>query len=551
MNMKKTFIQHLVRATMFVCTTFLWLPTAWAQLDSIPIIGTAIDTTKVYDGTTSAHIATLGSWPLLPYSQVTIDAEAHYLDASVGNNKPVIVTFSLSGPDAFHYATPPSLILHADITPRGLMADSVVLQSSREYDGTTTCNVLSSGTLHGVLPNDTIGHSVTAHYSTPSVGFFKIVTVTHHLTGPHAANYTVLDSTFYRANIQRRTVSPSSVYIYTTKEYDGTDTANIPAQPQLNNAVEGDDISLHLTANFDTPEVGDNKTIYLHYQLLGADSINYRLTADSIYTTLGRIIPTLILDALGGDQPIVATAYGYCQRDSITFRYHVLQGELQTYSILFSEEAHAAGFTDALMLPCNDSEEIITYPFLPVTPGHYNATIELVSAGHVARQYPVAFNINLPSDYLVLAFNDVISIDNSGRLDNQPSRFHSYQWYRDGEAIPNATKPYYQEHGGLNGKYSVMVNLGTDDEAMVCPLILQPIAKPTVSLMPSPVVTTTTVTLQGFAGTQHQLQVFNSHGTMVFSTSFQGERHLLDLTTLPQGTYLITVDGHAAKTLKL
>ena len=47
---------------MFVCMTLLLLPTAWAQLDSIPITGTAIDTTKVYDGTTTAHIVTASSY---------------------------------------------------------------------------------------------------------------------------------------------------------------------------------------------------------------------------------------------------------------------------------------------------------------------------------------------------------------------------------------------------------------------------------------------------------------------------------------------------------
>ena len=549
--MKKTLIQHVMQTTMFVCMTFLLLPTAWAQLDSIPISGTAIDTTKVYDGTTIAHIVTMGNWPLLPYSQVSIDAEAHYLDASVGEDKPVVVTFSLSGADAYHYVTPPSITLYADITPRQLVADSLVLQTSREYDGTTICNVISPGVLHGVLPDDTVYHSAVAQYSSPDASLLKLVTVTHTLFGPQAANYIVTDSSLYFASIQRRTVSPSSVNIYTVKEYDGTDTVNVLEQPLLNNAIPTDDIGVLFTANYDTPEVGDNKTIYLHYQLLGADTSNYHLIADSIHTSQGRIIPILILDTLDGDQPIVTTAYGYCQGEDITFRYHVRQGELQSYSILFSDEAHAAGLSDAILLPCSNTDETIQYHFSETPAGHYHATIELVSAGHVVRQYPVTFNINMSNQYLVLAFDDVISIDNSGRLDNQPNRFHTYQWYHNGEAIPNATKPYYQERGNLNGQYAVMVNLSTDDEAMICPLTFELPDKATISLRPSPVVTNTTISLQGFKNQQHQLQVFNSHGIVVLHTSFQGEQHLLDLSSLPQGTYLISVDGHAAKTLKL
>lgn len=101
--MNMTIIHKVMRAAMLACMTFLLQPSAWAQLDTIPITGTLIDTTKVYDGTTSANIVTLGEIPVLPYNLVSISAEAHYLDASVGDDKPVIVTFSLSGDDAYHY----------------------------------------------------------------------------------------------------------------------------------------------------------------------------------------------------------------------------------------------------------------------------------------------------------------------------------------------------------------------------------------------------------------------------------------------------------------
>ena len=168
------------------------------------------------------------------------------------------------------------------------------------------------------------------------------------------------------------------------------------------------------------------------------------------------------------------------------------------------------------------------------------------------RNYPFSFNVNLDNAYFVIPFDDVISIDNSGRLDGQPDRFRTFQWYHNDELIPNADKPYYQELGGLTGKYTVMVNMGTDDEAMVCPTnIYNTTVKATISLMPSPVVATTTVKLQGFEETQHLLQVFNSYGVVVLTTTFEGSQYLLDLSSLPQGTYLVTIDGLSTKTLKL
>ena len=235
----------------------------------------------------------------------------------------------------------------------------------------------------------------------------------------------------------------------------------------------------------------------------------------------------------------------------MTLRYHLRQGEPAYYRILFSEGEVAVGF-DTNWVEISATDSLITFPVPNGCPAKtYYATIEFQSAAGIASFYPISFRINLPNDYLVKTFDDVVSIDNSGRLDGQPNRFRTFQWLHNDEAIPNANKPYYQAIDGLEGKYAVMVNLGTDDEAMVCPATFYPDDKAVVKLMPSPVVTSTKVELQGFEEGHHQLQVFNSHGVVVHSATFEGSQHQLDLTTLPQGTYLVTVDGRSTKTLKL
>ena len=548
--MNKALFHKVMRTAVFFCMTILLQPSAWAQLDTIHISGTAIDTTKVYDGTTTANITTLGNWSLLPHNQVYISAEAHYLDASVGEDKPVVVTFSLSGDDAYFYQTPSSIILYADITPRQLTVDSVAFQTSREYDGTTHCEVLSNGILQGILPNDTVDQTVTANYVSPNAAGFISVIVSHNLIGPQADNYYVYDPNIYWASITRRTVTPTGLSIQYIKEYDGTDTAHILQQPVLENTIADDDISILTTANFDSPEVGDDKTIYIHHQLLGADTDNYFLVADDIYPIKGKIVLPLIFDTLEGDQQFVPSAYGYCNGEQVTLRYHLRQGEPAYYRICFSESEVAVGF-DTNWVEISATDSLITFPVpnnCPAKP--YQATIEFQSAAGISSFYPISFRINLPNEYLVMAFDDVISIDNSGRLDGQPNRFRTFQWLHNGETIPNATKPYYQAMGGLDGTYAVMVNLGTDDESMVCPTTIYT-TKSTIHLMPSPVVATTTVKLQGFDEGLHQLKVFNSHGIMVHSATFEGSQHMLDLSALQQGTYLVTVDGHCTKTIKL
>ena len=553
--MEKNFLNRIMKGVMIVVMTLFLQTPLRAQLDSISISGTIIDTTKVYDGTTIANIVTVGEYPLLPYSQVLINAEAHYLDPAVGNDKPVVVTFSVTGPDAFHYQTPASIILSADITPRELTADSVVLQSFREYDGTTVCQVLSDGVLNGILPGDTVGQTVTAYHSTPFASpFIRTVTVTHTLTGPQSGNYFVTDTNIYRSTINPRTVTATKDYLIKyIKEYDGSDSAQVLEQPTLENTIAGDDIDVYVEAHFDSPEVGDEKTIYTYHHLTGSESNNYSLVADSTYYLKGRIVLPIILDPVDGERFIASSAYGYCQDEQVVLRYRLRQGEPR-YRIFFSEEAQAAGFyfdTNAWVAPSAD-DSLIVFPVPAGCPaGRYSAAVEMRNPADNAILLPCTFAIDMPNSYLVQTFDDVISIDNSGRLDGQPNRFHSFQWLHNDVAIPNANKPYYQEAGGLDGKYAVMVNMGSEDEAMICPLFFTPAGKATVQLMPSPVSTTTTVRLHGFADGQHQLQVFNSHGVAVYAIPFEGTQHLLDLSALPQGTYLITVDGHSTKTLKL
>ncbi|MBO4599204.1 MAG: hypothetical protein J5641_00540 [Bacteroidales bacterium] len=547
------FFPRNLRATMWVGIMLMLTPSAWSQID-IHLTGTQIDSTKVYDGTTHANIVTLGELPLLPYNQVSIAAEAHYIDASVGQDKPVVVSFSLSGADAGYYNTPSDTILYADITPRQLVADSVQLQSIRQYDGTTYCEVLNEGILIGVLEGDTVYQTVTAAFPSPNCANFTSITVSHHLSEPQGGNYIVLDNALYLGSILKRRVVPQMLFVKSVKEYDGTDTAMVNRQPTPNHVVGSDELGIYATANFDSPEVGDDKTIFTHFRLTGADSANYFVVADSVYEFLGRIIPPITLDTFEDGSQIVADAEGYCPHSIGRLHFRILTGEPFEYRILFSEEAQAAGFTDTSHHDISALDSIISFAVFDNTPpGLYSLTVEFTSIAGNTTYFPATFRINMPNSYLVQTFDDVISIDNSGRLDGYPNRFHTFQWYHNGEEIPAANKPYYQEIGGLTGEYSLLVNRNQEDENKICPksdFVTMP-APTEVLLIPSPVTTTTMVKLQGFADGQHTLQLFNSYGILLFTTTFEGRYHQLDLSTLPQGTYLVTVDGTSAKTLKL
>ena len=270
-------------AALLVCMTCMLLPSAWSQIDTISIVGTQIDSAKVYDGTLFAHGISLGTPTPALTPGLSISANARYLDPNVGTHKPVVVTYYLSGPGASNYFISNDT-LYADITPRPLFADSVVLQASRPYDRTTDCTVLNEGVISGIVDGDTVMQTVTAHFNDPDAANFKPVTVTHTLYGPQAANYSVIDIRAYHARITKRNALPWFLYIKEAKEYDGTDSAQI-THVELDNVFNEDDVQLIASANYDSPEIGDNKIITAHFALSGNDTANYFVITDSASTT--------------------------------------------------------------------------------------------------------------------------------------------------------------------------------------------------------------------------------------------------------------------------
>ena len=165
----------------------------------------------------------------------------------------------------------------------------------------------------------------------------------------------------------------------------------------------------------------------------------------------------------------------------------------------------------------------------------------------VTKPHPVSFTVNLSKNYLVAIFEDVVSIDNRSDL------FNSYQWFHNGKMIYGATKPYYQEMGGLTGSYYVKVNTDTDNEMRTCSREKwDELARRTKSLSISrnPVKTEATVTLHNFEEAQHTLSIINQLGTTVLTERFTEEQIELNTAPLPAGNYIINVDGISLKVIK-
>src|SRR5690606_3306680 len=73
-------------------------------------------------------------------------------------------------------------------------------------------------------------------------------------------------------------------------------------------------------------------------------------------------------------------------------------------------------------------------------------------------------------------------------FDNSSASFVSVQWYKNGTAVPGATKQYYSEEQVLNGEYYVLATKSNGEVVTTCPLIvLGENYQRTIRIVPNPV----------------------------------------------------------------
>ena len=524
----------------------------------LTITGTVIDTTKVYTGSTYATnlITSVGTLAgVIDGESISPAAVAYFEDPNVGNEKNVIVSYTLyGGSDANNYIAPASIVLTADITPLQIYAPMVIIQSNKIYDGTIICNIATTGELLGVVTGDTVNYRATASFSDPNVGNNKPVNVYSYLYGPQSRNYNVVDTSthVYTSNIHPLKLTYESGVVQLVKEYDGTTDAIVLVDATPTNVVNNDNVTLVSRAYYDTPDAGDNKTITFGFQIANDPNNNYLAPDSYIYSNAGRIILPTIIDTTFGNHGLLIATTHLCPGSQFNGTFTITQGTPTYYTLSFDENAIAQGFqngTTFINFPEGSNTVNITFD-IPVNcaPGSYALRIAIGNEVLKEVYFNTIIKVSLSNQYLVRVFDDVVSIDNRENL------FITFQWYLNDNPIEGATKPYYQDpRGYLDGSYSLLVNKGTASEQFICPITFINDSTTTKSIVtfPNPVVNTATVKLNGFGSEEHLLTVYNSYGAAVVRTTFNGQEYVIDMTNMPQGTYMINVDGFTAKTVKL
>ena len=183
------------------------------------------------------------------------------------------------------------------LTLSGLTANSKI------YDGSTSTTLAGTPVLAGIVGSDVVNIAGTpsANFDNANVGTGKPVTVMGYtLAGTSAGNYTVVQPTGLQADITTRALTISGLTA-NNKAFDGSTAATLSGTATLVGVVSGDNVSLAgtPTATFDTPNIGNNKTVTVTgFSLAGSAAGNYTLTLPLLLTAniTETAEPTSLLD---------------------------------------------------------------------------------------------------------------------------------------------------------------------------------------------------------------------------------------------------------------
>ncbi|MFA5817297.1 MAG: YDG domain-containing protein, partial [Bacteroidales bacterium] len=242
---------------------------------------------KMYDGNTQATVNLFdnrqpGDQLTIAYTHATFDTK------NVGTGKSVFVNgIMISGRDADKYGYNTTTTTTADIVPKPITVMAVA--DSKEYNGTIVSDEVPT-----ISPNlvfdDTAEFIQT--YDTKNVGTGKTMSPSGRVNdGNDGNNYTV---TYHTVDLGIITPKPITGSITAAdKVYDGTIAATILTRT-LNGVILRDDVSyVGGTANFDTPTVGQGKTVTgTGFSLTGADASNY--TVNDSTTTKADILVLVV-----------------------------------------------------------------------------------------------------------------------------------------------------------------------------------------------------------------------------------------------------------------
>ena len=268
--------------------------TADITAKGITIVGAAVESSKVYDGTTEVKITNAGTLSdnYDGENLTIVTGSAAYDNKNVGTGKTVAFTgFALAGDAAANYkliAQPTDTT--ADITAKEIAINGAAVEASRIYNGTTDAKITNAGTPSVNYDGENLKVAAgKAAYDNKNVGKDKTVTFTGFaLEGDAAANYKLTaQPDAVTADITVKEIKIVDTAVETSKIYDGSPDAKITEKGTFDGLINGDKVDIVTgKAAYDNKNVGNGKTVaFYDFALSGDDAANYVLSAQPASTT--------------------------------------------------------------------------------------------------------------------------------------------------------------------------------------------------------------------------------------------------------------------------
>ena len=268
--------------------------TADITAKGITIVGAAVESSKVYDGTTEVKITNAGTLSdnYDGENLTIVTGSAAYDNKNVGTGKTVAFTgFALAGDAAANYkliAQPTDTT--ADITVKEITISGAAVEASRIYDGTTGAKITNAGAPSVNYDGENLKVAAgKAAYDNKNVGKGKAVTFTGFaLEGDAAANYKLTaQPEAVTADITVKEIKIVDTAVEASKVYDGSTDAKITEKGTFDGLIDGDKVDIVTgKAAYDDKNVGSGKTVaFYDFALSGDDAANYVLSAQPASTT--------------------------------------------------------------------------------------------------------------------------------------------------------------------------------------------------------------------------------------------------------------------------
>ncbi|WP_322044431.1 YDG domain-containing protein [Paraburkholderia sp. J67] len=194
----------------------------WVSITPKPISITAVGDDKIYDGTTTAQLASFTVTGLVAGDNATVGySSANFATANVGTGIPVTVGLYGNGTDIGNYTFGSRVVVtSADITPRALTITASA--QNKTYDASTTA-LLNGLSVSGLVAGDTATFTAgSANFVSPNAGNGIEVDVAGITgTGSALGNYTFNTTAVTSANIL-----PFVLNLTGSRVYDGTNQAS-------------------------------------------------------------------------------------------------------------------------------------------------------------------------------------------------------------------------------------------------------------------------------------------------------------------------------------